>query len=116
MFANDCQITNLKKTPMLCILSTFMLPWYWCSNEFLNENMIVFKILVWIASGWMQCQGLRILNMKQTLENQTKHITTLSQNIHLALEIIRSLLKYVDWEGIKTVFFFLGFTIDLPHT
>jgi len=44
--------------------------------------------------------------MKQTLENQTKHITTLSQNIHLALEIIRSLLKYVDWEGIKMIFFF----------
>lgn len=43
--------------------------------------------------------------MKQTLKNQTKHITTLSQNIHLALEIIRSLLKYVDWEGIKMVFF-----------
>ncbi len=54
--------------------------------------------------------------MKQTLENQMKHITTLSQNIHLTLEIIRGLLKYVDWEGIKTMFFFLGFTIDLPHT
>jgi len=55
----------------------------------------------------MQYQGLRIHNMKQTLKNQRKHITTLSQNIHLALEIIRSLLKYVDWEGIKMVFFLL---------
>jgi hypothetical protein len=54
MFANDCQITILKKTPMLCILSTFMIPWYWCSSEFLNDNMTVFKILVWITSWWMQ--------------------------------------------------------------
>jgi hypothetical protein len=41
--------------------------------------MIMFKILGWIASWWMQSQGLRILNVKQILENQTKHITTLAK-------------------------------------
>jgi hypothetical protein len=57
MFGNGCQITNSKKnTNALHIIHSHDY-WYWCSSEFLNENMIVFKILVWIASWWMQYQG-----------------------------------------------------------
>jgi len=54
----------------------------------------------------MQYQGLRIHNMKQTLKNQTKHITTLSQKHPFSFGDHKKSPKIYGLGGHQNGFFF----------